>query len=161
MAIVHSKLYSTQEYEKINFSEYVKNLTDNFWNTYGIKLKNLRFDIQIENISLNIDTAIPCGLIINELVSNSIKYAFPDNKKGTITVKLSREIKERSYTLMVKDDGIGISGEVNYEKADTLGIQLVNLLSKQMGGTLEIKSEKNKGTEFKILLEESVYKSRS
>jgi len=161
MAIVHSKLYSTQEYEKINFYEYVKNLTDNFWNSYGIKLKNLRFDIRIDNISINIDTAIPCGLIINELVSNSIKYAFPDSRKGTISIILEKTSDDRFYLLTVKDDGIGFMEKMNFDKADTLGIQLVNLLSKQMNGKLEVKSEKNKGCEFKITLEESVYKARS
>ena len=160
MAIVHSKLYSTQEYEKINFGEYVKNLTDNFWNTYGIKLKNLKFDLQIENIALNIDTAIPCGLIINELVSNAIKHAFPDNMKGTITVILSKEKDIDIYKLIVKDDGAGISDIINIDKTDTLGIQLVKLLSKQMNGSLEVKSAKNKGSEFIIKLEESHYKSR-
>ena len=160
MAIVHSKLYSTQEYEKINFSEYVKNLTDNFWNTYGIKLKNLKFDIQVEDIPLNIDTAIPCGLIINELVSNAIKHAFPDNMKGTITVILSKEKDNDLYKLIVKDDGVGISKKINIDKTDTLGIQLVKLLSKQMNGTLEIKSDNDQGSEFIIMLEESQYKSR-
>jgi PAS domain S-box-containing protein len=161
MAIVHSKLYSTQEYEKVNFGEYVKNLTDNFWNTYGIKLKNLNFDIQVENISINIDTAIPCGLIINELVSNSIKYAFPDNRKGTITIILMKESSSRFYKLIVKDDGIGMKKAVKIEKADTLGIQLVNLLTKQMNGTFEIKSEKNKGCQIIITLEESIYRARN
>jgi two-component sensor histidine kinase len=161
MAIVHSKLYSTQEYEKVNFGEYVKNLTDNFWNTYGIKLKNLNFDIQVENISINIDTAIPCGLIINELVSNSIKYAFPDNRKGTITIILMKESSSRFYKLIVKDDGIGLKKAVKIEKADTLGIQLVNLLTKQMNGTFEIKSEKNKGCQIIITLEESIYRARN
>ena len=161
MAIVHNKLYSTQEYEKINFYEYVKNLTDNFWNTYGIKLKYITFDIRIDNISLNIDTAIPCGLIINELVLNSIKYAFPDSRKGTITIILEKETADRYYKLTVKDDGIGMRGKINFEKVDTLGIQLVNLLTKQMNGTLKVKSEKDAGCEFNITLEESIYKTRS
>jgi two-component sensor histidine kinase len=161
MAIVHNKLYSTQEYEKVNFAEYVKSLTDNFWNTYGIRLKNLHIDIKVENISINIDTAIPCGLIINELVMNSIKYAFPDKREGTITIMLEKEQNSRFYKLIVKDDGIGMKKGFNVEKADTLGIQLVNLLSKQMNGKFEVKSEKNKGCEFIITLEESIYRVRN
>jgi len=159
MSIVHSKLYSTQEYEKINFGEYVKNLTEHFWNTYSIKLKSLDFDIQIDDISLNIDTAIPCGLIINELVSNSIKYAFPENKHGTISIILKKET-DNLYKLVVKDNGIGISEKINLNNTDTLGISLVKLLSKQMNGSFEFKSEKNKGSEFTIKLEESQYKAR-
>lgn len=160
MSIVHSKLYATQEYEKINFGEYVKNLTDNFWNTYGIKLKNLKFEINIADIPLNIDTAIPCGLIINELVSNAIKYAFPDNKHGTIAISLLKEDKDNFFRLIVKDDGAGISEGINIEKTDTLGIQLVKLLSKQMNGSMQVISSKDQGTEFIIMLEESQYKSR-
>ena len=161
MAIVHNKLYSSQQYENVNFSDYVKNLTDNFWNTYGIKLKNVHFDIQVENIPLSIDTAIPCGLIINELVSNSIKYAFPDKRKGIIKIILEKEKSSRFYRLIVKDNGIGMKSAENVEKADTLGIQLVRLLSKQMNGTVEVKTGMDQGCEFIITIEESVYRSRN
>jgi two-component sensor histidine kinase len=159
MAIVHSKLYMTKDYEKINFYDYVKNLTDNFWNTYGFKLKNIAIKIKISDFYLNIDTAIPCGLIINELVLNSIKYAFPNNEKGEIVIELLNQNSER-LTLSVRDNGIGLPEGMNVHESDTLGIQLVTLLSKQMNGHIEIKSEKNKGTEFIIDFEEAVYKAR-
>ena len=74
MSIVHTKLYNSGEYDRIDFGEYVKNLADNFSNTYGAMLRTISFEIDIKDIKLNIDTAIPCGLILNELVSNSIKY---------------------------------------------------------------------------------------
>jgi PAS domain S-box-containing protein len=160
MSIVHSKLYATQEYEKINFAEYVKSLTDNFWSTFGIKLKNLRIEIDVENIWLNIDTVIPCGLIINELVSNSIKYAFPDNRKGTIYIQLKKDNGSAFYVLTVKDDGAGFNKKIDINKAETLGIQLVNLLAKQMGGTMEVLSKEGQGCSFIIKLEEAMYKSR-
>jgi two-component sensor histidine kinase len=160
MAIVHSKLYMTKDYEKINFYDYVKNLTDNFWNTYGFKLKNISIKINISDFFLNIDTAIPCGLIINELVLNSIKYAFPDNRSGEITIGLSHHNHER-LTLNVRDNGVGLPENMKIQESDTLGIQLVTLLSKQMNGQVEIKSEKDKGTEFIITFEEAMYKARA
>jgi two-component sensor histidine kinase len=159
MAIVHSKLYNTNDYEQINFAEYVKNLTDNFWNSYGFRLKNINFNIDIIDIPLNIDTALPCGLRINELVSNAIKYAFPDNRHGEILISLKTG-EDKKYILTVKDDGIGVPDNVQLSKSDTLGIQLVTLLTKQMNGDLRIWTEKDKGVEFIIKFEQAVYKSR-
>ncbi len=159
MAIVHSKLYSTKDYEQVNFAEYVKSLTDNFWNTFGFKLKNISFKIDILDIKMNIDTAIPCGLIINELVSNAIKYAFPESKKGEILISL-RLPEGNIYELRVKDNGIGFDSKVDISSSDTLGIQLVTLLTKQMNGTLDVKSEKGSGAEFIFKFQETVYKSR-
>ncbi|MCI0448961.1 MAG: GAF domain-containing protein [Chlorobi bacterium] len=159
MAIVHSKLHTTKDYEKINFYDYVKNLTDNFWNSYGFRLKNVEIKINISDLSLNIDTAIPCGLIINELVLNSIKYAFPNDRKGVIDISLLNQGNNR-FVLRVKDDGIGLPKGINITESDTLGIQLVTLLSKQMNGTVEIKSSPDKGVEFTISFEEAVYKAR-
>ena len=159
MAIVHSKLHTTKDYEKINFYDYVKNLTDNFWNSYGFRLKNIDININISDLSLNIDTAIPCGLIINELVLNSIKYAFPNNRKGSIDISLL-DNGNNKFVLNVKDNGIGLPKEININESDTLGIQLVTLLSKQMNGSVEIKSAEDKGVEFTISFEEAIYKAR-
>jgi two-component sensor histidine kinase len=108
---------------------------------------------------MSIDTAIPCGLVINELVSNSIKYAFPDNRRGVILISL-KLAGDKGYILTVKDDGIGLDKNVDFSCSATLGIQLVNLLTKQLNGILEIKTEKDAGVEFIIKFEESVYKSR-
>lgn len=159
MAIVHTKLYNTKDYEKINFSEYVKSLTDNFINSYGFRVKNIKFDMDIIDIVLNIDTAIPCGLIINELVSNSIKYAFPENK-GIITISMRSESTNK-YKLTVKDNGEGTDNNINLNSADTLGLQLVSLLSKQLNGTVTISTSKNSGFEFNLEFEEAYYKSRA
>lgn len=159
MALVHSKLYNTRDYEHINFSEYVKSLTDSFINTFGTKLKDISFHIRINNISLNIDTAVPCGLIINELVSNAIKYAFTDNRSGVITISLDHH-GEKHYILNVSDNGIGFIKEPDLHNASTLGIQLVSLLTKQMNGELKMSTTPGKGSEFTIIFEEAVYKSR-
>ncbi len=157
MAIVHNKLYSTKDYEKIDFGDYVRSLTESFYTTYGMRLNKIGIRIDIDNIILNIDTAIPCGLIINELVSNSIKYAYPDHKEGNI--KISMQLNDdKSYTLVVSDTGIGLPAGFNVNTAKTLGIELVTLLTNQLNGKLYICN--NNGAEFKIIFEESVYKSR-
>ncbi len=159
MSIVHTKLYNSGDYENINFSEYVRNLIENFKSIYGYQLKNIRFNIEINNLSLNIDTAIPCGLIINELISNSIKHAFPDNREGEISISILPE-EGSKYKLVVKDNGIGAPDRADLKKSDTLGIQLVTLLTRQLNGTMEIISDKDKGIEFDITFEEAVYKAR-
>ena len=159
MSIVHSKLYNSGNYDNIDFGDYIKNLTDNFHNSYGFKLKNIKFITDVQNVVLNIDTAIPCGLIINELVSNSIKYAFPENRSGEILISLKQE-GGNSYKLTIKDDGIGVSDTELMKHSDTLGIQLVNLLTRQLNGTLEISSQINNGIEFIIKFEEALYKAR-
>jgi len=159
MAIVHTKLYNSGNYEFINFGEYVKNLIESFQNTYGYKLRNIKFETDINDIIINIDTAIPGGLIINELISNSIKYAFPGDAAGTIAISLHR-VDGGKLNLVVKDNGTGVDDGIDLSKADSLGIQLVTLLTRQMNGTLDIKSSKGNGTSFDITFEEAVYKAR-
>lgn len=158
MAIVHTKLYNTKDYEKIDFGDYVRSLTESFYTTYGMKLNKISLEINIRNIILNIDTAIPCGLIINELVSNSIKYAFTENTEGLINISMTSN-KDGSYTLIVKDNGRGLPSGFNVNTTKTLGIELVTLLTNQLNGNLEIQSDN--GAEFKIVFEESMYKSRN
>ncbi|HAX49915.1 MAG TPA: histidine kinase dimerization/phosphoacceptor domain -containing protein [Ignavibacteria bacterium] len=159
MAIVHTKIYNSKDYEYIQFGEYTKNLIENFQSTYGYKLRNVRFNTEIGELKLNIDTAIPCGLIINELVSNSVKYAFPDGRAGIIDISVVH-VQDNKYKLTVKDNGIGTAAETDLVKSDTLGIQLVTLLTKQLNGTMEVNSAPEKGTEFIITFEEAIYKSR-
>ena len=159
MAIVHNKLYNTKDYVNIDFGDYVKSLTESFYMTYGMRLNKIKFEIDIKNIILNIDTAIPCGLIINELVSNSIKYAYPNHEEGIISISMGMGINENElYTLVVKDNGIGLPAGFDAGSSKTLGIELVTLLTNQLNGKLEIRNEN--GAEFKIVFEESVYKNR-
>ncbi len=159
MAIVHTKLYNTKDYEYIDFSEYTKTLIENFQSMFGYKLRNIKFNINVVEIKLNIDTAIPCGLILYELVSNAIKYAFPDENSGEVFVSVTHQ-KDNKYTLIVKDNGIGAETGRDLKKSDTLGIQLVTLLTRQLNGSIEITSEKDHGIEFRIPFEEAIYKSR-
>ncbi len=145
MALIHDALYRSKDLANIDFSDYVRKLTTQIFISYGANSNFIKFNINIKDILLDISTAIPCGLIINELVSNSLKYAFP---KGKGEISISFSYKNQVNTLCVKDNGIGISGKVDPEDSPTLGLLLVNSLTKQLDGTLKL--EKVKGTSFKI-----------
>ncbi len=145
MALIHEKLYQTEDFTKINFAEYIRSLTVHLFHTYRVNPNIIRMNTDVRNVYLDINKAIPCGLIINELVSNSLKHAFPDNKKGEICIKLSSN-KQRKIKLTVSDDGIGLPKSVSLNEPETLGLQLVSDLIHQIEGT--IKLERANGTTF-------------
>ena len=155
MAIVYDKLYQSPNFTDINFKKYIEKLVYDILYTYGIKKGTIKAQMDIEDILLNIDTAIPLGLIINELITNSVKYAFPQ-KQGNITIQLKSLPKKMEIT--IADDGIGIPEDINLENPETLGLQLLNNLVEQIEGT--IKLDKSHGTEFKITFKELKYKKR-
>jgi PAS domain S-box-containing protein len=155
MAMIHEKLYLSEDLSRINFSEYIKGLALDLLSSYGVNPNNIRLNIDVGNITVGIDTAIPLGLIINEIISNSIKHAFPDGK-GEINIIFDYYMNK--YKLKVNDDGIGIPKDVDFKNTDTLGLRLVNNLVKQLDG--EIKLKKLNGTEFKIIFPELKYKKR-
>jgi two-component sensor histidine kinase len=157
MAIIHNKLYTNPEYDKVDFNDYIKTLTQNLFLSYGASPSAVKLEIDVNGIFLNIDTAIPCGLIINELISNSLKYAFPQNGNGKINIKMFFE--KNDLMLIVKDDGIGIDNNLFSQKNETLGLKLVQLLASQMDGKVDVYSLK--GTEFKIRFKELHYKKRT
>jgi PAS domain S-box-containing protein len=146
MALIHEKLYKSDDLSRISFNEYVRNLTAYLAQSYGVNPETVRLDIDSGDILLSIDRAIPCGLIVNELVSNALKYAFPGDRAGNITVSMHREGGE--YTLTVGDDGVGLPSHVDYRNTASLGLQLVNLLVTQLDGDLTMNAEN--GTVFSI-----------
>ncbi|MCC7303720.1 MAG: PAS domain S-box protein [Bacteroidia bacterium] len=146
MAFIHESLYQTKDFSKVNFSEYVVNLSKNLMRSYDLSGRKVEFASQVENVHLNLDQSIPCGLIINELVSNALKYAFRKKKKGIITLKI-RE-KDDKITVVLADDGDGIPEGFDYRNTDSLGLQLVVTLSEQLNGT--IKLDRKNGTKFTI-----------
>ena len=158
MALIHEELYKEEGTDTLNFSEYLKMLAKNLFQTYRLTSKNIYLNTDLEeNTFLDMDTAIPLGIIVNELVSNSLKYAFPGREKGEILIKLHREekgkcnnegCKNTSYFLSISDNGVGIPENLNIEDLDSLGLQLVTSLVDQLGGELELK--RNNGTEFII-----------
>ncbi len=148
MALIHEKLYQSKDLNKIEFSEYIESLIKDLFKSYNVDSDRIRLNSKLEGIYFEIDTAILCGLIINELVSNSLKHAFPSNKKGEVFIGLNKDAKNK-YTLILKDDGIGFPSTVDFRKTESLGLQLVTTLTEQLGGTIELNN--NGYTEFKIV----------
>ena len=155
MAIIHEKLYQSSNFTNINFKEYIEKLIFDIFYSYGITTNTIESVLDIEDIHLNIDTAIPLGLIINELITNSVKYAFPKSE-GTIIIKL-KSLPEQ-MELIIADDGMGISKDIDLENSKTLGLKLVNTLVDQLEGKLKL--NRDNGTEFKITFKELKYKKR-
>jgi len=145
--LINEKLYQSEDFAMIDFACYIRELTDYLFDFYGVDSNLISFKMDVEGIPLDIDVAIPCGLIINEIVTNSLKHAFPDERKGQIYIKFHSD--NNNTVLTVWDDGIGFKEEINIEKAETSGLRLVNKLVKQLDGKIEVNT--SKGTEFKII----------
>lgn len=154
MTLIHEKLYRSKDLANLDVAEYIQNLSANLFRSYNSGRVSLK--THVDDILLGIDTAIPCGLIINELVSNSLKHAFPD-KQGEILVNLHRD--DGKFTLIVRDNGIGIPQNVDFRNTDSLGLQLVCTLTDQLDGAIEL--NRAGGTEFKITFGEIKYKERA
>ncbi|MEE8433113.1 MAG: histidine kinase dimerization/phosphoacceptor domain -containing protein [Candidatus Desulfatibia sp.] len=148
MSLIHEKLYQTQDFANINFGEHIKSLVDGLFVSYGVDTNKVSLNIDIKDISIDLENAIPCGLIINELVSNSLKYAFPQGREGEISIVL-RPISEDELELTVSDDGIGIPEDLDIEQTDTMGLTLVKVLAEhQLDGKIDV--DRTKGTQFRI-----------
>jgi PAS domain S-box-containing protein len=150
MALVHEKLYESN-LAKINFQEYLENLVASLFSSYSLSPGQIRHTIEVADISLNIDTSIPLGLIINELVFNSLKHAFPGQRKGEIRIILGKskpEAGDYHYTLVVADNGISFPKEKDFLKSDSLGMLLISSLVKQLHGAIEL--DRKAGTKITI-----------
>ena len=146
MALVHEQLYQSKDLSNIDFAEYIQNLAHNLFQAYEIHAQGIKLQTNIAPCSLNIDTAVPCGLIINELVTNALKYAFKGQIKGKIHIDFT--LDNRACVLTVSDSGIGFPQDLDYRKARTLGLRLVGSLVKQIRGKIELLA--TAGTTFKI-----------
>ena len=149
MALIHEQLYGTADLAKIDFGRYVHSLTANLFDAYGIDPACLRLDIKADDISLGVDMAVPCGLIVNELVSNAIKHAFPQTTGGTIEI-IIRILKAGQMEIVVADDGIGLVATPDATDTHSLGLRLIDTLTTQLGGTLTVGTEK--GARFSIIM---------
>lgn len=148
MSLIHEKLYQTQDFANINFGEHIKSLVDGLFVSYGVDTDKVSLNIDIKDVSIDLENAIPCGLIINELVSNSLKYAFPQGREGKISIAL-RPFNEDELELTVSDDGVGISEDLDIEKTDTMGLTLVKVLAgHQLDGKIDL--DRTEGTQFNI-----------
>ena len=151
MAMIHERLYNSKGLAKIDFAGYIKNMVDDLFDSYGVNHDDVKIDISADKIFLNADTAIPVGLIINELVTNSLKYAFPaensDHEETMIYIKFHRNNK--NILLVVGDNGIGLPEDLDLQHSETLGLRLVRSLVDQINGTVELRG--NDQTEFRII----------
>lgn len=156
MSIIHEKLYQSHDFAHIDFKEYLSSLLNYLFQYYSIDPNLIKLNLEVEDLMLGMDTAIPCGLIVNELVSNSLKYAFPPGSGGEISITLN--IKNNYFLLEIADDGIGLPENVDLEKTETLGLRLVLSLTEQINGNINLIREA--GTKFEISFAEVEYNSR-
>ncbi|MGL5080738.1 MAG: sensor histidine kinase [Microcoleaceae cyanobacterium] len=149
MALIHEQLYQSNSLARINFEEYIKSLTQNLRYSYNTKFKTMSFQLEIEPIVLNLDTAIPCGLLINELVSNALKHGFLPRQSGEIGIKLfTIDSEKNKLCLVVQDNGMGLPKQFDINCTSSLGLRLVRALTRQLKGELEMYNQN--GAVFKI-----------
>jgi two-component sensor histidine kinase len=149
MALIHEKLYQTGEWAKIDFAGYVRDLSAYLFQSYQVNPAAVTLEVSFENVFLPANTAIPCGLIITELISNSLKHAFPAGLGRTGQIRIDFEMMaDDRFVLVVSDNGVGLPEAIELQRTETLGLQLVRMLTRQLGGVIGI--ERNLGTTFKI-----------
>ena len=152
MALIHESLYQANDFSKIDFSEYILNLADNLAYSYKINDVSVAMETEIEKgIILNIDKAIPSGLIINELISNAYKHAFKNSGAGNNLVNLKLK-RNKKIIIEVSDNGVGMNEKIDYRNTESLGLQLVSTLVEQLNG--EMKVERKNGTSFWVSFKE-------
>ncbi|MEN8262307.1 MAG: histidine kinase dimerization/phosphoacceptor domain -containing protein [Nitrospirota bacterium] len=148
MALVHRTIYKSKDFTHINFHEYISKLTENLYQSFNVSTDDVSLRINVDDVSIAVDTAIPCGLIISELVSNSLKHAFPDGRNGEIRIEL-HPVDEKIFELIVGDNGAGISADIDVRNTDTLGFKtLFSYEGSSNWGKFELNREN--GTEFRI-----------
>ena len=148
MALIHERVYQSKDFARVNFSDYAQSLSSHLLSSYGIDPQVIKLNLDIKDVFLDINTAIPCSLIINELVSNSLKHAFPEGKKGEIEI-VAHLLNENETEFVVSDNGVGIPKEVDFRETESLGLHLVTILVEdQLHG--DIKLDRAKGTSFCI-----------
>ncbi|NOZ62180.1 MAG: PAS domain S-box protein [Calditrichaeota bacterium] len=152
MSLVHEKLYQSQNLAQIPFKNYIVDLARYLFRSYNADPFKIRLETDIADVALSVDIAIPCGLLINELISNAIKYAFPNQRKGMIKIKLVHDNKNHVFELAIRDNGVGIGDYLKEPTKSSLGLQLVDTLVDQINGKMEI--ETDEGTAFIIRFEE-------
>ena len=155
MALIHERLYKSDDLKSINFGEYISNLANDLFRTYGADRNKLELDLRMkntDNLNVDINTAVPLGLIVNELLSNSIKHAFPDDRGGKIMVDFHKE--DDGFILIISDNGIGFPEELDYKNTKSLGLQIVNTLTNQIGGVITMNVQD--GTTFTIEFKEDL-----
>jgi PAS domain S-box-containing protein len=139
IALIHEKLYQSRDYSKVPFMEYVRSLATSIFHTTGVSPSTVALELAIEDVSLAVDKAIPCGLVLNELITNALKHAFPGERAGTLRVELAQD--DRQLRMTVRDDGVGLPEGFDVMTSESLGLQLVCTLAEQLDAKLEVSGE--------------------
>lgn len=147
MALLHENLYRSQNFSEIDLPAYIRELVSHLYQSHGIAAGEIGLKMQLDPVHLGPDAAVACGLILNELVSNALKYAFPSGRKGVVRIELTMD-PNNQVKLVVADDGVGLEGSPNVATAATLGLRLVRTLAEQLGGTVQFRS--NAGTQAEL-----------
>ncbi|MBM3925434.1 MAG: PAS domain S-box protein [SAR202 cluster bacterium] len=152
IALIHDKLFQSKDLAGIDMAGYIRNLADSLLHSYNVEPERVKVTLDADKGSLELDTAVLCGLILNELMTNAIKYAFPGGRKGSIRIEF-REEEPGRFSLRVADDGVGLPAGLDFRKTESLGLQLANELTHQLRGTIELEQDAlngNIGTAFRI-----------
>jgi PAS domain S-box-containing protein len=147
MALIHEKLYQSENLAQINFNEYLESLVNDLYRSYQMHKNQIKIKLDVDEVIFGIDIAVPCSLLINELIANSLKYAFPDNNSGEINIHF-HSLQNGHYSLQISDNGVGLPPDIDYRHTKSLGLQLVNTLVQQINGMIELDS--NQGTAYRI-----------
>lgn len=153
MALIHERLYRTDSMRRIDFDDYIHTLATDLFHTYRLG-PGINLTLDLEPVKLDVNSAIPLGLIVNELVTNSLKYAFPEGM-GELSIKFRSLNKGDEFELVISDNGVGFPSDLDFRKVDSLGLQLVSNLTSQLNGTIDL--ENTHGTRFTIRFKESKY----
>ena len=158
MSLVHERLYLSKDLSRVDFSDYITSMATRLFQVHRVDSRVVSFSSHIKDVLFTIETAIPLGLILNELISNALKHGFPGGRKGEITIALKKNKRTGKTTLTVADNGVGFPEGVDYRNPETFGLQLVEMLTEQLNGTVEL--DRSGGTAFRITFKEQVYRGR-
>jgi two-component system, sensor histidine kinase PdtaS len=156
MALIHDKFSRSTSLSQINLGDYLRELVAELFRAY--RPPSVQYDLDAEPISVNIDTAIPCGLIASELISNCLKHAFPEGRSGRVRVTLET-VAPAVYAMLVQDDGVGVPENFAAIRGESLGLQLIDTLARQLGTSLQVDQEG--GSTFRLRFQETRYKTRT
>jgi two-component sensor histidine kinase len=145
IALIHEKLYRSKNFSDIDFGDYLRTMAEELFTIFNAAGR-VRLSLDCNNVALSMTSAIPCGLIVNEVLTNALKYAFPDNKEGELRIKLG--IENNNVKLLLADDGVGIPESINLDNTDTLGMKLIQILTDQLNGTIEL--DRKGGTRYNL-----------
>jgi PAS domain S-box-containing protein len=149
MALIHERLYRSTDLKRIDFGDYIRTLSNDLYHTYMPEENRIDLNMDLENLMVDINTTVPLGLIVNELITNSMKHAF---KEGEGEINIIFHKKGDEFTLIIGDNGVGLPADLDFRNTETLGLQLVNNLTAQIDGAIEL--ERSHGTRFKITFKE-------